>query len=84
MTTRSRITDHGSRITDHGSRITDQELVMKTLIKTALSNLSNLSNLQLTRRAWRVDRRAGGVLLPYLGWTAFLTALNAAIVRRNR
>jgi tryptophan-rich sensory protein len=74
MTTRS-------RITDHGSRITDQELVMKTLIKTALSNLSNL---QLTRRAWRVDRRAGGVLLPYLGWTAFLTALNAAIVRRNR
>ncbi|MGI8330771.1 TspO/MBR family protein [Actinomadura scrupuli] len=46
--------------------------------------LLNLSNLELTRRAWRADRRAGALLLPYLSWTVFATALNAAIVRRNR
>lgn len=29
--------------------------------------------------AWRVDRPAGALQLPYLGWVAFATALNAAI-----
>jgi tryptophan-rich sensory protein len=33
--------------------------------------------------AARVDRPAGWMMLPYLGWTSFATALNAAIVRRN-
>lgn len=45
--------------------------------------LLNLSNLALIRRAWRADRRAGALLVPYAAWTAFATALNAAIVRRN-
>ncbi|MEV5707402.1 TspO/MBR family protein [Actinoallomurus sp. NPDC052274] len=43
----------------------------------------NLSNLSLVRRAWRVDRRAGALLVPYAGWTLFAAALNTAIVRRN-
>lgn len=30
--------------------------------------------------AWRVDRPAGALQLPYLTWVAFATALNAAIV----
>lgn len=36
--------------------------------------------------AWtarRADRPAAVMMLPYLGWTAFALALNAAIVRRN-
>ncbi|MEO3782283.1 TspO/MBR family protein [Actinocorallia sp. B10E7] len=44
----------------------------------------NLSNVLLVRRAWLVDRRAGLLLLPYAGWTAFATLLNGAIARRNR
>lgn len=34
--------------------------------------------------ARRVDRRAGWLAVPYVGWSAFAVALNAAIVRRNR
>jgi len=44
----------------------------------------NLSNALLVHHAWRVDRRAGMLLLPYAGWTAFATFLNGAIARRNR
>ena len=44
----------------------------------------NASNMDLARRAWMVDRAAGAALVPYLAWTAFATALNADIVRRNR
>jgi tryptophan-rich sensory protein len=33
--------------------------------------------------AWRVRRGAGILLLPYLGWIAFATALNFEIVRLN-
>jgi len=33
--------------------------------------------------AWRLDRRAGGLLLPYLAWVAFAGALNAAVVQLN-
>lgn len=54
--------------------------------RAALAELAalNASNVLLARRAWRADRRAGLLLLPYVGWTAFATALNGAIVRRNR
>ncbi|GAA0386074.1 tryptophan-rich sensory protein [Microbispora corallina] len=43
----------------------------------------NASNALLVSRVVRADRRAGLLLLPYAGWTAFATALNASIVRRN-
>lgn len=45
--------------------------------------LLEASTLDLTRRAARVDSPAAKMLLPYAGWVAFATALNAAIVRRN-
>jgi tryptophan-rich sensory protein len=32
----------------------------------------------------RHSRTAAGLLVPYLGWTSFATALNASIWRRNR
>jgi benzodiazapine receptor len=37
----------------------------------------------LVSRFWRVDRMAGGLLLPYLAWVTFATALNAELLRRN-
>ncbi|GAA2214369.1 tryptophan-rich sensory protein [Nonomuraea monospora] len=46
--------------------------------------LLNASNVVLIRRALRADRTAGLLLLPYAAWTAFATALNASIARRNR
>jgi tryptophan-rich sensory protein len=42
------------------------------------------ANLALLRRAWRIDRAAGLAVVPYVAWTAFATALNASIARRNR
>jgi len=44
----------------------------------------NVSNAQLLRRTWRADRTAAACLAPYVAWTCFATALNAAIVHRNR
>ena len=44
----------------------------------------NVSNADLLRRAWAADRVAGVCVAPYVAWTAFATALNADIVRRNR
>jgi benzodiazapine receptor len=44
----------------------------------------NASNIDLLRRAWTADRAAGAALVPYVTWTAFATALNADIARRNR
>ena len=41
------------------------------------------STIDLTRRAATVDSAAATVLVPYAGWVAFATALNAAIARRN-
>jgi len=41
------------------------------------------STLDLTRRAARTDAPAAAMLVPYAGWVAFATALNAAIARRN-
>jgi translocator protein len=43
----------------------------------------DIANVLLIRQAWRVDRPAALLLLPYAGWTAFATALNAEIVRLN-
>ncbi|WP_106399519.1 TspO/MBR family protein [Actinocorallia populi] len=43
----------------------------------------NVSNALLVSKAWRADRTAGMLLLPYAAWTAFATVLNSAIVRRN-
>ena len=41
-------------------------------------------NLALVREAGRHDRTAATTLLPYVAWTGFATALNAAVWRRNR
>ncbi len=43
----------------------------------------NVSNLDLVRRSARVDPASGWLLAPYAAWTAFATALNAAIAARN-
>lgn len=53
--------------------------------RAALADLAilNAANLALARAAWRADRAAGALLVPYVGWTAFATALNAAIVALN-
>ncbi len=45
--------------------------------------LLEASTLDLTRRAAKVDPPAAAMLVPYAGWVAFATALNAAIARRN-
>ncbi len=45
--------------------------------------LLEASTLDLTRRAARADPQAAAMLVPYAGWVAFATALNAAIARRN-
>jgi benzodiazapine receptor len=44
----------------------------------------NVANLVLLRQALRADRVAGAALVPYVAWTGFATALNAAIVKLNR
>ncbi|ONH32462.1 TspO/MBR family protein [Pseudofrankia asymbiotica] len=51
----------------------------------ALAEIAALdaANAALLARAWRADRLAGAALLPYLAWTGFATALNAAIAARN-
>ena len=41
-------------------------------------------NVALVREVGRHDATAAKALLPYAGWTAFATALNASIWRRNR
>ena len=46
--------------------------------------LLNGLNLVLLREAARRDRGAAAALAPYVVWTGFATALNAAIWRRNR
>ncbi|OHV62278.1 TspO/MBR family protein [Pseudofrankia sp. BMG5.36] len=43
----------------------------------------NAANAALLSHARRADRLAGAALLPYLAWTGFATALNAAIAARN-
>lgn len=43
-----------------------------------------VSSADLARRAARVSTPAAAVLAPYAAWSAFATALSAAIARRNR
>lgn len=38
---------------------------------------------EYVRAAWKVDRLAAAVMLPYLGWSSFATYLNAQIVSKN-
>lgn len=45
--------------------------------------LMEASILDLTRRARQADTAAATMLVPYAGWVAFATALNASIARRN-
>jgi benzodiazapine receptor len=45
--------------------------------------LMEVSTLDLTRRAAHVDRPAAKMFIPYAGWVAFATALNASIAARN-
>jgi tryptophan-rich sensory protein len=45
--------------------------------------LMEASTLDLTRRAAKVDGPAARMLVPYAGWVAFATLLNASIARRN-
>ncbi|GAA4735024.1 hypothetical protein GCM10023328_13860 [Modestobacter marinus] len=42
-----------------------------------------VSTVDLVRRAAAVSSPAAAVLVPYAGWTAFATALSAAIARRT-
>ena len=50
----------------------------------ALAEIACLNtNVLLIRHPWRADRTAAVLLLPYAGWTAFATTLNAEIVRLN-
>ena len=39
--------------------------------------------LVTTRAFFRIDRLAGGLMLPYVAWVSYATALNAAIVVLN-
>lgn len=57
-----------------------------TFLRTALVEIAALdaSNLGLLRRTWRADRLAATATVPYVLWTAFATALTAAIALRNR
>ena len=49
----------------------------------AESAVLTASTVDLVRRAARVSPAAAVVLVPYAAWTAFATALTAAIARRN-
>lgn len=53
--------------------------------RAALAEIAclDIANALLIRQTWRADRTAAVILLPYVGWTAFATALNAEIVRLN-
>ena len=45
--------------------------------------LLEASTLDLTRRTSKADTPAARMLVPYAGWVAFATALNASIARHN-
>jgi translocator protein len=45
--------------------------------------LLEASTLDLTRRAAKADRPAVAMVVPFAGWVAFATAVNATIARRN-
>ena len=41
------------------------------------------SSFDLARRAWKVRKRSGLELLPYVAWTSFAAALTAELHKRN-
>lgn len=47
------------------------------------AGLLALSSADLARRAFSLDKGAGALLLPYVGWTSFATVLTAAIENKN-
>lgn len=47
------------------------------------AGLLALSSADLARRAGRLDRASGALLLPYAGWTAFATVLTTRIEQEN-
>lgn len=53
--------------------------------RAALAEIAWLdaANAVLISRAWRADRAAGALLVPYAAWCLFATALNAEIARLN-
>lgn len=42
------------------------------------------SSVDLVRRTWRADVRAGAALVPYAAWCSFATVLSAELWRVNR
>jgi tryptophan-rich sensory protein len=65
-------------------RVLPSRVVVYVLLAAALFAGDLVSTVDLIRRARVVDPAAAALLLPYLGWVAFATALNAEIARRNR
>jgi translocator protein len=55
------------------------------LIGTALAEIALLLAAILATAVlfWRIDRVAEALFVPYAGWVAFATALNAALWRLN-
>jgi tryptophan-rich sensory protein len=53
-------------------------------LATAECAVLTASTADLVRRAGRVSTPAAAALVPYAAWTAFATALSAAIAGRNR
>lgn len=51
---------------------------------TAVATLLAASSAALARKAARIDPKAGWILAPYAGWTAFATVLTATIWTLNR
>lgn len=52
-------------------------------VATVEAALLALSSADLARKAGKLDRAAGALLLPYVGWTAFATVLTASIDAEN-
>ncbi len=54
--------------------------ILAALVEVAVLDAAILVTLLMF---WRRDRVAGGLMLPYLGWSLFATALNYAFWRLN-
>lgn len=63
----------------------DASVLPRPPARAALAEIAclNIANVLLIRQTWQADRTAAVLLVPYAGWTAFATALNAEIVRLN-
>ena len=49
----------------------------------AVAGVLTVSSVDLVRRTWIADQRAGAALAPYAAWCGFATGLSAALWRRN-